>query len=284
MYFRKKLTTVITYLQFISLEGLSHLFQSVYFIMLLIILLCMWLPSSTSILQTHVCNEQLECQIRFPMVMPTNTSQRTCHCLKNEFLQNSPRFSIQALENSCKIDFLTVFPSDNGVWQCQTPETREKSEPVNLDIVGRLGSPTIEDNPGMIFVNKHQCHSFRCEAKIGFRAGAQLTWLKKNSGTEIMDYVYIENSLSDKTDKDLTARSTIKLCVKEDLDLSCKVTSSSGKFRLSFPLRLVLYSFSHNVQPLKLYCRIRLTDDKREKKKRIIPISHTTSPHSTPLS
>ena len=275
---------MITYLQFISLEGLSHLFQSVYFIMLLIILLCMWLPSSTSILQTHVCNEQLECQIRFPMVMPTNTSQRTCHCLKNEFLQNSPRFSIQALENSCKIDFLTVFPSDNGVWQCQTPETREKSKPVNLDIVGRLGSPTIEDNPGMIFVNKHQCHSFRCEAKIGFRAGAQLTWLKKNSGTEIMDYVYIENSLSDKTDKDLTARSTIKLCVKEDLDLSCKVTSSSGKFRLSFPLRLVLYSFSHNVQPLKLYCRIRLTDDKREKKKRIIPISHTTSPSSTTTS
>ena len=91
----KKLTTVITYLQFISLEGLSHLFQSVYFIMLLIILLCMWLPSSTSILQTHVCNEQLECQIRFPMVMPTNTSQRTCHCLKNEFLQKSQRFSIQ---------------------------------------------------------------------------------------------------------------------------------------------------------------------------------------------
>ena len=80
-----------------------------------------------------------------------------------------------------------------------------------MDVLGRLGSPAIEDNRGMIYVNKHKCQYFRCEAKIGFRAGAQLTWM--NSGTEIMDYISLESSLSDKTDTDLTARSTIKTLI-----------------------------------------------------------------------
>ena len=204
--------------------------------MLLLLFLLLMVPCAcTSVLQTHLCNAQMDCKVTFSMA--TNNSFSTCHCTKNGFLETSPRIAVEAVETSCQIRYLTVFASDSGVWQCQTPETRDKSQKIIVKVVGSLGSPTIEDNRGMLYLKKKTCPSFTCAATIGLKTDTYLTWMNKKTGSEIVDYLSLNNSQTTLSPTSLSRTSSIQMCVLGDMDLVCKISSDTGKFRISLPLR-----------------------------------------------
>ena len=147
------------------------------------------------------------------------------------------RYPITALEQNCLLTFQTVFSSDSGVWQCQTPETRSRSKEIYLDVVGRLGSPIIKPDTGMLHLEKDTCFRFNCSAKIGLRTSTQMTWTDQKTGQEIQDFISHNNSLTSLTHTSLLRSSSIEICVKGNMDLLCNISSDFGKFRLSLPLR-----------------------------------------------
>ena len=203
--------------------------------MWIFIYLCLFFLSGISSLKTKVCNENMDCLLKF--TMPTNISIRTCHCSRGGFLAQNPRLPITSLNKNCYVKFLTVLPRDSGVWQCQSPETRDKSEKIKMKVVGSLGSPTIEDNRGMLYLKKETCPSFTCAATIGLKTDTYLTWMNKKTGSEIVDYLSLNNSQTSLSPTSLSRTSSIQMCVLGDMDLVCKISSDAGKFRISLPLR-----------------------------------------------
>ena len=135
--------------------------------------------------------------------------------------------------------FTTVMAMDNVVWQCQTPETLEKSEKKNLVVLGRLGPPRIGENRGMISetVANQSCQLFTCEAEV-HQYGIKMTWTDAKSKKEVQ-FSELSDSLTSSKGTGFMRKSSINICIVEDIDLVCKITSTSGDYRLSYPLRLV---------------------------------------------